>query len=238
MAYYDFNAVLALPSGPCTCNVDPGKCEPHIILKHSSRVVLSMSRWVSPVKKVGRTDIKEMKASGRNAILVTVEEGKATPDDDLDLLSLEQFNNSKSSRLTIFGHGDPGSTTVGRRSPTALAELILVGCGIRKVTKISLLACYGAGNFNVKEGQAGHVGVNDSFARDFHAQLVQAVEGKSLFTKVTARTRALVIDSTLERLAAMPDKSLKHKPHDTKFVFEWLADGDTYEQQFNVLNKA
>jgi hypothetical protein len=229
MAYYDINVLLALPSGPCTC---PSKdCVYHTITSHSERVGRSMSRWTSPNSRVDDANMREARF-GSPAECVTIHEGKDVPNES-DRWIFDLVNGAPRSRLTIFGHGDNKSTNVGGRSPEELAKLIKVGCRIKRVTKISLLACYGGGNLDTAKGQEGHVTPSGSFAKQFHAHLALACEGIQLFVDLSARTRAMTTDVNSVRKALMPNGEEVKTP-ETKYLFFWvdtLLEGQQLKEQ-------
>lgn len=233
MSYYDINVLLALPSGQCTCPSDD--CQPCIILNHRNRVLRSLSRWTSPQT---RSDDRTGRAVTHNpnpAECVTVAEGRDVPN-DADRWIMDLVNGAPRSRLTIFGHGGNQSKTVGGRTPEALAKLVVEGCRISKVTKISLLACYGGGNFDAPEGSPGHVDVASSFAKNFHAALVLVSEGRQLFSDVSARTHATTTDINSVRKVDIPHIGFVPKGLVSKFVFTWVESGYGKEQTWHMVN--
>ena len=235
MAYYDVNVLLALPSGGCTCrnvNAPSADCPHHTIVTHTERVRLSMSRWVSPNVRVKDAKDHAVRHGPNPAESVTIDENKDVPDES-DRWLFDLVNGAPRSRLTIFGHCDNKSGKVGGRSPEALAELVKIGCRIRRVTKISLLACYGGGNTDSAQGQPGHLGASESFAKRFHEQLVLASTGRQLFVDLSARTRGMSTDVNGVRKALMPDNT-EVRSADTKYLFSWVdtvLDGQVFREQ-------
>jgi hypothetical protein len=142
----------------------------------------------------------------------------------------EELNSAATSRLVLFAHGDQSTTRVADRTGERMARLLVDRFGLRKVTRISLLACYGGGDQAERfPGAPYHIPSVKCFAQEFHYALGRE---KNVRTEVTARTG--VANSEMgtgkrqvwvpNELGAQPESGkgeYKHKAPGTKVLWYW-----------------
>ena len=233
MSYYDFNLLILLPSGSAE--------EAATIRDHAPRVEWSISRWSNSKHKRETRNSSHPFDSNTSSWArwraswesITIPEGAEAPDPS-DKYLFDIVNQAPSSRITIFGHGDAQSTIVGGRSPETLAKLLIEGCGLTAVTKISLLACYAGGNLD-EDGPK--IEADSSYAKQFHGQLAIAVENKPVMTNVNARTRSIhtTVDGVREaQVGKQGEKNWVRRPANSKYVFYWIDGEYGMEQGWQV----
>jgi len=210
--FWEYNLCLALPSGD-------GKAR-QIIHDDHEKVALSMRKFTEPkLNEEGYI----VGVTGPVVELTTIKAGMHCAELP-DFKKFAKLNAVQKSRLTIFGHGDKHSTTVGGRSPEELAKLLKFGCGVERVGKISLVACYAGGNFddvdvNLKDDDQ----LLNSFATQFFGQL----ESKLVATSyLTARTGAMAFEHKGGRKVERGGE-LQHRGKFCKFAWTRNAHGAT-----------
>jgi hypothetical protein len=205
---WDYNICLALPSG--------GPKDQQTIRRDHGKVAQSMKKYQT-VEWVRDEPVK----SGPVVKMVLVEPGQRPTREDRAAFA-EMNRSTAPTRLTIFGHGDPGSQTVGGRSPGALAFDLKYDFGLRRVGKISLVACYAGGNYDRDQREC----LNDSFADRFHRALLLL---EVLPAYLTARTGAMTTkhneEGKVERRVYAGDELLRKGAAMTKFVWTYRRDG-------------
>lgn len=144
-----------------------------------------------------------------------IEPGEKEPKGE-DKHKFTRLNDELFSRLTIFGHGTKSSTSVGGRTPQQLANLLKIGCGVKRVGKISLVACYAGGN---NDGKVPTDPWN-SFAAEFFAELGAGFTSFGL----SARNRALGTNKN-GLVSFVEGKEIRKAPK-SKVLFTWDMDSE------------
>jgi hypothetical protein len=88
----------------------------------------------------------------------------------------QRLNEARRSRLVLFAHGDHSTTKMAAKTGDAMAKLLVNDFGLRRVTRISVLACIAGGDGQPSVG---------CFAHEFHTYLARPL---GVYTEVTART--------------------------------------------------
>jgi hypothetical protein len=225
---YDYNLILALPTGSLS--------ERLTITGHRSKVfrgVAKHQRFEDSSDEFGGP------VSLGDMVLVEggeVEELHIWPGllrqgiKDKWLRCFERLQMANRSRLVLFAHGDPTTTRVADRTGRRMATLLVDRFGLRKVTRISVLACCAGGDSTDAFPGAWYLQIPSvkCFAQEFHEFLGRQ---KGVYTQVTARTGIVKSKDDGRRVVWFPNEpgagptsgngEWKHKAPGTKLLWYW-----------------
>ena len=128
---------------------------------------------------------------------------------------------SENSRIQIVAHGDLIGSSAAGRSGKAMAKFIAekAAPGVKRLKKISLIVCYGAGN----PTRADSLRPNQGFAAEFHFYL-----GKDhqIDAQVTARSATMIVDSHGRKHTrvnyATFGEAYQNKAEGIKYQYSWV----------------
>lgn len=225
---YDYNLILALPTGDHDARQKISGDVRYVeesVRKHQKWTQATITTDEESGREFG--DLPELIEGGEVMSLRITPEvlKKGIKQDWIDCF--KELNRAEKSRLVLFAHGCISGTRVAERVGDEMGILLVDTFKLKKVTRISVLACMGGGN----PADPRSVSLK-SFAQVFHKWLGRK---RNIFTEVTARTKWLnsskVHGEKGRRLAWVPSEEgalpssgkgeWKYRAPDTKYLWYW-----------------
>ncbi|PTT91445.1 hypothetical protein DBR42_03785 [Pelomonas sp. HMWF004] len=128
---------------------------------------------------------------------------------------------TENSRIQIVAHGNLIGSTAAGRTGKAMAKFIATKAapGVKRLKKISLIVCYGAGN----PTRPDSLGPNQGFAAEFHFCLRNDYQVDS---QVTARSATMIVNDQGRKQTRVNYQTFgepyKNKAEGIKYLYSWV----------------